>query len=94
MKGVRMKNVLLLFFAVWLIGCESESYRPTLGNDTSSQPKNFSTTVISQPPGAKIEVDNNYVGDAPVDIKWDNDSSDRFSSNHTIKASPLVQRQL
>ncbi|MDO8302305.1 MAG: PEGA domain-containing protein [Sedimentisphaerales bacterium] len=88
-----MKNVLLLVFAIGLIGCESEPYRPTQLNDTSPQPNNFITTVISAPPGARIEVDNNYVGDAPVDIKWDNQSSDRFSSSHTVKASPLYPSQ-
>ena len=79
-----MKNVLLLVFAVWLIGCESEPYRPTQGKDMPLQPQNFITTVISKPPGAKIEVDNNYIGNAPVDIKWDNQSSDLFSSSHTV----------
>jgi hypothetical protein len=84
-----MKNIILLVFVVWLIGCESEAYRP----DTSSQPKKFSTSVVSSPPGARIEVDNTYIGDAPVDITWDNESSDLFSSGHTVKASPLYLSQ-
>ncbi len=48
----------------------------------------YSTSVISIPPGARIEVDSDYVGDAPLQIEWEGWAPERFfTRNHTITAT-------
>jgi hypothetical protein len=48
----------------------------------------YSTSVISIPPGARIEVDSDYVGDAPLQIELEGWAPERFfTRNHTITAT-------
>jgi len=50
-------------------------------------PTNKKIEIISEPPGARIEVNNNYVGDAPITITLQEDG-DEFTRNTVIRASP------
>jgi hypothetical protein len=87
-----MKAVAIaIFFSVWLAGCESESYWSAQERDKS--PQKSITNVVSEPSGARIEVDNNYIGNAPIDITWNDDNSGYFTSYHTVKATPLYHSQ-
>ncbi len=49
-------------FAVALVGLFA-------GCQTTQQPNYVVTEIISEPPGAKIEVNGNYIGNAPVKTK-------------------------
>jgi hypothetical protein len=44
--------------------------------------------ITSKPPGAKIEVNGRYVGDAPVTVDIETSSSGRFWRDTIIKAYP------
>jgi len=45
------------------------------------------TQIISEPPGARIEVNNNYVGDAPVTVELPQ-RGDYFSEDTVVRAIP------
>jgi len=54
----------------------------------------FTTKVISDPPGARIELDENYVGDAPLEIQWRGRAKGRvFTEKHTVRALPIYPGQ-
>jgi hypothetical protein len=52
-----------------------------------SVPYPHEISVISDPPGARIEVNNDYVGVAPITVKVPQDR-EYFGENTTIKAIP------
>ena len=53
-----------------------------------AEKQKYSTSVISIPPGAHIEVDSDYVGDAPLQIEWEGWAPERFfTRTHTITAT-------
>lgn len=50
--------------------------------------------MISEPPGARIEIDGDYVGDAPLEIQWDGWSiNGLFTTDHEVKALPIYEGQ-
>lgn len=52
------------------------------------------TKVISDPPGARIELDDDYIGDAPLEIKWEWLLRERvFDRKHIITALPIYSGQ-
>lgn len=54
----------------------------------------FTTEVNSYPPGARIEVDDNYLGEAPLQIIWEGYSHNRsFVDPHIVHALPIVPGQ-
>jgi hypothetical protein len=54
----------------------------------------YTVQVISSPPGAKIEVNNGYVGDAPLDIKLTGGALNRrFTELTIIRATPSEKGQ-
>ena len=72
-------NSVLLFIAV-LFGCTSgpvtkQATAPTGASQTKVE-------ILSDPPGARIEVDNNYVGDAPLETE--------IANRPNINPSPIV----
>jgi len=83
-------------FLFTLIGCEASvptaeqwkrSYEPL--------PKYTSTIeVISDPPGARIEVNQDYVGDAPIAIEVRTTrGNESFFKEYTIRALPIIAGQ-
>jgi len=50
--------------------------------------------VISDPPGARIELDDGYIGDALLEIQWDMSStSELFIKSYEVKALPIYEGQ-
>lgn len=77
-----MKKILFLLLCLGILGYSSMSL--------NKQTYTYTTEVISEPPGARIEVDGSYLGDAPMTIKWNGYYSRRFHDRfHTIKAYPI-----
>ncbi|MHC4458064.1 MAG: hypothetical protein ACYS0I_13455 [Planctomycetota bacterium] len=73
----------LLTCLVFFAGCAAfEAYTAT-------------TKVISDPPGARIELDDDYIGDAPLEIIWDERlmMERTFERKHTITALPIYGGQ-
>jgi len=57
---------------------------------TSPKIKSFPVEIISEPLGAKIEVNDNYIGETPLTINLEGWESTRtFIRNHTIVAHPV-----
>jgi len=55
----------------------------------STPPVYKSVQIISEPPGARIEINGNYIGDAPLVTKIRKDSEyERFYSSTVIRAYP------
>ncbi len=84
-----MKKIQLVLFVsvimMFLSAC-------TQGFEVSpkSEIKPFRIKIISEPSGAKIEVNNNYVGETPVTIKVDGWESTRtFTRTTSIIAHPV-----
>ena len=75
----------LVLVAVILTGCAT----------TSSEDRNFKTvSIISDPPGAKIEVNGSYIGQAPITTKvkcWPDDKV--VVGTLTVKALPSGANQ-
>ncbi|MCP4611797.1 MAG: hypothetical protein GY845_24100 [Planctomycetes bacterium] len=51
----------------------------------------YTTKVISDPPGARIELDDDYIGDAPLEIEWEVWSDLIFVRDHELRALPIYQ---
>lgn len=84
-----MKKLLILII-LFVAGCyDSYDYstpRTNIYYETSTR----TTKVISIPPGARIELDGDYLGDAPLEIQWEVYSlRGLFTRNHTVKALPI-----
>jgi hypothetical protein len=82
-----MRTLTIFFlFLVLLTSCESD-YKPY----TSPPDVVGNTTVISDPPGARIELDNEYLGTTPLQIEWDVyhiSGKRRLSHSHVLCALP------
>jgi hypothetical protein len=53
----------------------------------------YTTKVMSIPPGARIEVDQDYIGEAPLDVQWEGwGEKGFFSRNHTVTATSTGRR--
>jgi len=56
--------------------------------DRTQGPTSQSVQIISSPPGARIEVNGNYVGDAPGTIEIPSFGDGRFRERTIIRAIP------
>ncbi|HXM27981.1 MAG TPA: PEGA domain-containing protein [Chthoniobacterales bacterium] len=88
---------LLLYTAVFVfgVGCSSPNVAKTPPSSAyrsvPSVPEyaNKKVQIISDPPGARIEVNNDYVGDAPITLDILNlYGSEQFSADTVIRAIP------
>ncbi len=72
-----------LVFALVFTGCVARAIR-------SSAHGKVISTFISNPPGARIEIDGEYIGKTPITIEWPRSyqNGDRFNDEITIKAFP------
>lgn len=61
-----MKNIILCFVCASLIGCTN--FRK-LSIEEVPSPTETSTEIVSKPPGAKIEINNKYIGVAPLHVE-------------------------
>lgn len=60
----------------FMFGCDSQSYVPA----PSHPHPIYTIKIISDPPGARIEVDNDYVGDAPIEIQVEGTENRTFAN--------------
>jgi PEGA domain len=69
--------------AVSLIGsgCASHTH-------TANVRQRQKVLIVSQPPGAKIEVNGRYVGDAPTTVEIESSNDGRFWRDTIIRAYP------
>lgn len=87
--------VLIIFF----VGCAGEEANPVQAQQYDKTPnllatKTYTTKVISIPPGARIELDNDYLGDAPLEIQWKGWPLARvFKGDHKVNALPIYPGQ-
>ena len=66
-----------------LSGCETMDVK-------SSSVQEFPVQVVSEPSGAKVEVNDNYIGETPLTIKLEGWESTRtFTRSTTIVAHPI-----
>ena len=49
--------------------------------------------ILSEPPGARIEVNGNYIGDRPITTPLQCSSDGRFLEHTTIRALPTIPGQ-
>ena len=79
--------VIAALFAFGLVACESST--PI----ASTQPRPTATKtiqIIADSPGVRIEVNDDYVGDAPVSITVPTDRA-KFTKVTIIRATPTLQ---
>ena len=93
-----MKNHLgpLLLCAAALnfaVGCSNpysahplSAYQPVSSKPVPYEPKK--TQIISEPPGARIEINDNYVGDAPITVELAQ-RGDYFDEDTVVRAIPI-----
>jgi hypothetical protein len=105
-----MKKLLIIVCLLFFAGCQQATqqdqgkpkashinydFLESLEKDGHPSTYTYTTKVISDPPGARIEVDGDYIGDAPCEIKWNewNESSaDRvFTEGHIVRALPIYE---
>ena len=90
----------LLLWAATLtveVGCSSPQYRaqtalpsgyhPPPQLQVSYEPRTKKVEILSEPAGARIEVNDNYVGDAPITVEIPQRAS-YFTQNTVIRALP------
>jgi hypothetical protein len=79
------------------VGCSSSQYqaqtpipsgyRPPPQLPVSYEPRTKKVEILSDPAGARIEVNDNYVGDAPITVEIPQRAS-YFTQNTVIRALP------
>jgi hypothetical protein len=74
-----MRNTLVIFMAAVLAGC------------TSTPVKTASVEILSQPPGARIEVNDDYVGITPCTASIPANIMGEFTRDTTIRATSDVE---
>jgi len=83
-----------VFCSLIIFGCDKTSSRII----TATQPCKGMTEVISDPSGARIEVNGDYIGDAPLFVKLPRPSAlkrhrDTSEGTVTVIAYPVGERQ-
>lgn len=92
-----MKLILPVVCAV-LASCSSPqpvSPAPAVSAPVAAKPQPSMRTieVESDPPGARIEVNEEYVGQAPCSIEVQDDGTGRFHERVVVRALPIHQGQ-
>lgn len=91
-----MRHICLSLAILSCLSCESEYYEPIQApplvfSNTPLQP--VTIRIVSDPPGARIEINEDYIGDAPLD--WvaktnPNYNPGTFMIDYTIRALPTM----
>jgi PEGA domain len=79
--------VLPLSALVLTIGCSTSSNNKPVAQIIPQTAPPREVLIISDPPGARIEVNQDYLGDAPITIKVPQING-RFANSTTIRALP------
>jgi hypothetical protein len=79
--------VIAALFAFGLVACESST---PIASTQRPPPATKTIEVICDSPGVRIEVNGDYVGDAPVSITVPADRS-KFTKMTTVRATPTLQ---
>jgi hypothetical protein len=84
-----MNRALLLFTAI-LVSLAAPLFLICSGcaHHTQTERQRLNIQIVSQPPGAKIEVNGTYVGDAPLTTQIEASNDGRFWRDTIIKAYP------
>jgi hypothetical protein len=87
----------MVFAIIFILGCDSLSpaqYAYVASLNAAPNPI-YTIKIISDPPGARIEVDNDYVGDAPIEIQVEGGRERIFLCFPTtqIRAIPIYPGQ-
>ena len=96
MKKITVFNfreiVIKLFFLIGLLAITliHNSCYVTSSLSTKNQ---FDVQIISDPPGARIEINGNYVGDAPLTVKIEGFRDRTFNKTTVIIANPIYAGQ-
>jgi hypothetical protein len=53
-----------------LVGCSTSANTRTVQETPGPYQRAQKISIISDPPGARIDINNDYVGDAPVEADW------------------------
>ncbi|WDP93000.1 MAG: PEGA domain-containing protein [Desulfobacter sp.] len=93
-RGIKMKNSLAINFLIAAVILSLLSGCKTTPKQISTSPKNqvkiFPVKIVSEPSGAKIEVNKNYVGETPLTINIEGWETTRtFIRNYSIIAHPV-----
>jgi hypothetical protein len=75
--------------AFWLcVGCNNAGYPNKVQTPAASAgPENKKVEIISEPSGARIEVNNDYVGNTPITVDIPQEDG-RFKEATWVRASP------
>ena len=88
---MKIKILIILITVLLFSGCQTANngLNPLYSSE-SSKVKMFTVKIISEPLGAKIEINNNYVGETPITVKVEGwQDTQTFIRGHTIVAHPV-----
>jgi len=96
MKKITVFNfreiVIKLFFLIGLLAI-TLIHNSCYVTSSSSTKNQFDVQIISDPPGASIEINGNYVGDAPIIVKIEGFGDQTFIKSTEIIANPNCAEQ-
>ena len=79
--------VIAALFAFGLVACESST---PIASTQPQPPATKTIQIISDSPGVRIEVNDDYVGDAPISITVPTDRA-KFTKVTIIRATPTLE---
>jgi hypothetical protein len=97
MKTFARAASMIVAIGLWIMFAGCSESNPAAGalstgqavrSEGPRQPITKTIQIISQPPGARIQVNDDYIGDAPCVIQVASDSSGRFWERTKIEAIP------
>ena len=62
-------------------------------NTIVSEHQPIKTEIVTDPPGARIEINGEYIGDAPIGFAFHQDGAGNVVGNYEIRAAPVDQSQ-
>ena len=82
--------VIAALIAFGLVACESSPPQVATQSPPAATAATKTIQIISDPPGARIEVNDDYVGDAPISITVPIQGA-KFTRMTIIRATPTLQ---
>lgn len=91
MKTDRFSGITVLMMILFVGGCHtSEKTQNTSSSQQPSRTAKFSVDIVSDPSGAIIEINDDYIGKTPLTVELEGWVATRtFARNHKIVAHPL-----
>jgi hypothetical protein len=86
----RRCSLVSLTAAFWLcVGCNNAAYPNKAQTPTASaRAETKKVEIVSEPSGARIEINDDYVGNAPITVEIPQKDDGRFKERTLIRASP------